>query len=147
MLMTIYVTLSNDWIVNSVRALGYTVLTANQTNTNEDADWKHHGFVESYLKGNNSSPAIIQAISNISSKLETLVFDKTTVVSLSLKSVGYIVDSKILEVEFVSNGSIYRYYNVPQQTYDELMSASSHGSYFYANIRTSFTYKKVYAGT
>ncbi len=49
--------------------------------------------------------------------------------SSDLKSVGYDVFNQIMEVEFLSGG-IYRYYNVPQSEYEELMTASSKGRYF-----------------
>ncbi len=144
--ITRYVTSSNDWVINAVRALGYTVLPATHTNTHDDADWKHHSFADSYLNGDVTGSVLTQGIQDIVGRLETLPFDRTALESSSLKSVGYLPESKILEAEFVSDGSIYRYYDVPQTTYDGLMAADSHGSYFYSNIRTSFTYKKVYDG-
>lgn len=144
--ITRYITLSNDWVINAVRILSFTVLPATHTNTHDDPDWKHHAFVGSYLNGNVTGSVLMQGIQDIVGKLETLPFDRTALESTSLKSVGYLPGSKILEAEFVGDGTIYRYYNVPQATYDGLMAADSHGSYFYSNIRTSFVYKKVYDG-
>ena len=49
--------------------------------------------------------------------------------SSNLKSVGYDPEAKTLEIEFL-NGGLYKYFNVPENIYNELMAASSHGSYF-----------------
>lgn len=60
--------------------------------------------------------------------------------SSDLLSVGY--ESNILYVSFRS-GSTYCYYDVPENIYHDLLSASSKGKYFHAHIRTSFVYKKI----
>ena len=62
--------------------------------------------------------------------------------SSNLRSVGYDSTTQTLEIEF-NNSGIYQYSNVPQSVYNELMSASSHGSYFSANIRNSYQYTKI----
>ncbi len=59
---------------------------------------------------------------------------RTTVNSSNLASVGYDPNSQVLEIEF-NTGRVYQYFDVPQQEYDGLMNANSHGSYFYHNIR------------
>lgn len=55
--------------------------------------------------------------------------NRTPVSSSNIRSIGYDVDARALEVEFL-NGGLYRYSGVPQSVYAGLMSASSHGSYF-----------------
>ena len=50
--------------------------------------------------------------------------------SSNLRSVGYDPETKTLEVEF-QNGSVYQYFNVPNNVYRELMAAPSHGRYFH----------------
>ncbi len=63
--------------------------------------------------------------------------------SSNLASVGYDPTSKVLEIEF-KTARIYEYYDVPQDEYDGLMVASSHGSYFYHNIRNGgYRYHKI----
>lgn len=57
-----------------------------------------------------------------------------TVNSSNLAAVGYDSNSQIMRVEF-NNGGIYEYYNVPQEKYEELIVASSVGSYFHHNIK------------
>ncbi len=41
------------------------------------------------------------------------------------------------------SGSVYQYFNVPEQVYRGLMAASSHGTYFGEYIRMSYQYKQV----
>lgn len=69
--------------------------------------------------------------------------ERQKVESSNLESVGYQAPSMILEIEF-KNGGIYQYFNVPESIFIDLMNASSHGSYFHANIRNGgFAYEKV----
>lgn len=67
---------------------------------------------------------------------------RTPVSSSNLASVGYDPQQHILEVEFLG-GAVYQYYNVPEQVYRSLMSASSHGGYFSAYIRNSYQYSQL----
>lgn len=62
--------------------------------------------------------------------------NRTPVDSSNLASVGYDAENKTLEVEF-NSGRLYEYYNVPKSEYNNLMNASSHGSYFNSNIRNA----------
>jgi len=62
--------------------------------------------------------------------------------SSNLKSVGYDSERRVLEVEFVG-GAVYQYDGVPPTVYAQLMSAASHGSYFSANIRNVYAFRKV----
>ncbi len=62
--------------------------------------------------------------------------------STNISSIGYESESRILEIEF-SSGGIYQYLNVPQVIYNELMSASSHGSYFHKYIKDKYRFLKI----
>lgn len=68
--------------------------------------------------------------------------ERQRVSSSNLASVGYDADSSVLEVEF-HGGEIYQYSGVPQEIYQRLMRASSHGSYFYRNIRDKYPTKRI----
>lgn len=57
--------------------------------------------------------------------------------SSNLASVGYDAESLVLEVEF-NNGRVYQYFDVPQGTYEELMSSSSKGGYLNKAIKKQF---------
>jgi hypothetical protein len=51
-----------------------------------------------------------------------------------LASVLYRPELRLLEVEFRS-GLFYQYFDVPQQSYNQLLIAESKGAYLNANIR------------
>jgi hypothetical protein len=62
--------------------------------------------------------------------------------SSDIASIGYDVQSKTLEVEFL-RGQIYQYFNVPENIYGEFVKATSHGTYFHKHIKNNFSYKRV----
>lgn len=62
--------------------------------------------------------------------------------SSNLASVGYDEATSVLEIEF-NHGGIYQYFDVPQQTYEELMGAESHGKYFSRHIKNVYEFGKV----
>jgi KTSC domain len=64
------------------------------------------------------------------------------VTSSSLASAGYDPASMTLEVEF-AGGTVYQYFEVPENTYNELMSAGSQGQFFHTQIKGSFRFAKV----
>ena len=68
--------------------------------------------------------------------------NRTTVSSSNLNSIGYDVKTRTLEIQF-NEGSIYQYYQVPQEIYAGLMKAESHGQYFSAVIRGAFQSSKI----
>ena len=67
---------------------------------------------------------------------------RQAVSSSNLRSVGYDSVSQTLEIEFHSGG-VYQYHGVPQSVYIALMNAQSLGSYFYHNIRDSYSTVRV----
>jgi hypothetical protein len=62
--------------------------------------------------------------------------------SSNLASVGYDANDQILEIEF-NHGGVYQYFDVPEDVYDELMNADSHGQYLAHNIKGAYRYSKV----
>jgi hypothetical protein len=64
------------------------------------------------------------------------------VTSSDIRSVGYDEELQVLEIEFHSGG-IYQYFAVPGSVYAELMSASSHGSYFHRHIKASYEWQRI----
>lgn len=64
------------------------------------------------------------------------------IVSSNLKTVGYDGYRHILEIEFKS-GSIYQYFDVPEEIYKQLFSVSSAGRFFHKYIGNTFRYKLV----
>jgi hypothetical protein len=67
---------------------------------------------------------------------------RENVTSSNIMSIGYDDSTNTLEIEFLTGG-IYEYYNIPIDTYNELMNASSIGSYFSRNIRNIFPTQRV----
>jgi hypothetical protein len=69
--------------------------------------------------------------------------NRIPVSSSNLASVGYDLESRILEVEFLDR-SVYQYLNVPSYIYSGLMSASSHGSYLDSHVKNAgYRYRRV----
>ena len=66
----------------------------------------------------------------------------TAVKSRDIAIVGYDAASSTLEIAF-RNGGVYRYNGVPQQEYQNLMAAPSHGTYFNQNIKDKYSCTKV----
>lgn len=64
------------------------------------------------------------------------------VISSNIQSIGYNVETMILEVEFNKNG-IYQYYNVPQHVFGSFMNAPSKGRFFIRHIRDVYVFKKI----
>lgn len=62
--------------------------------------------------------------------------------SSNLSYVTYYPESEVLVVGF-HGGGVYSYSSVPESTVEALLSASSKGSYFYYNIRNSFSWSKI----
>jgi len=62
--------------------------------------------------------------------------------SSNLKSIGYEEENQILEIEF-NHGGVYRYYGIPSNVHDALMSASSKGSYFSSYIKNVYRTQKL----
>ena len=68
--------------------------------------------------------------------------DRTSVSSSNIDSIGYDSSSQTLEVEF-NSGAIYQYYDVPEYIFDELLNASSVGSYLSQNVKNAYSYGQV----
>ena len=62
--------------------------------------------------------------------------------SSNVRSVGYDVQTKVLEVEF-KNGGVYQYKDVPQETYTGLMASNSKGQFLNANIKNDYVVTKL----
>ncbi len=66
--------------------------------------------------------------------------------SSALRSVGYDTKSRTLEIEFI-NGSVYDYYSVPPETYQELCEADSMGTFVNLYIKPHFECHEIYKRT
>lgn len=68
--------------------------------------------------------------------------ERTPVASSNIASIGFDAETETLEVEFKS-GLVYQYYNVPQFMHEQIVTASSVGAFFNANVRNAFACAKV----
>ena len=62
--------------------------------------------------------------------------------STPLIAIAYDLDRQFLQLEF-RDRTIYRYFNVPVDVYQGLVSASSKGGYFNRSIRGRFVHARV----
>ncbi len=75
-------------------------------------------------------------------------FHRVAVDSSLIKSAGYLpyaprLKTGIVEVEFNKDGGVYRYLEVPESEYRDMMKAKSVGKYFSACIRDIYSFEKV----
>ena len=63
--------------------------------------------------------------------------------SSNIKSIGYDVDNKVLEIEFNWGNALYHYFGVPAEVHAELMAAESHGKYLAKYIKGVYEYELV----
>jgi len=68
--------------------------------------------------------------------------ERTSVSSSNISSIGHDESSQTLEVEFLT-GAIYEYYGVPEHVYQELINASSVGSYFAHRIKNTYNFSRI----
>ncbi|PLR85579.1 KTSC domain-containing protein [Bacillus canaveralius] len=59
-----------------------------------------------------------------------------------MKSVGYEVETQIVEVEF-PDGNIYQYYPVPENIYKEFITADSLGTFLNKHIKTHYECRRI----
>jgi hypothetical protein len=94
----------------------------------------------------------LRALSRIITALSSLVrvpelaqnysVKRMPVESSVLLSIGFDSKNEVLEVEFIS-GAIYRYTDVPEKEYRDLMEAKSLGSYFNGHIKDDYRYTRI----
>lgn len=62
--------------------------------------------------------------------------------SSMIRSAGYETSSQTLEIAYV-NGTVYRYFDVPEAIFRNLLDAPSAGTYLSANVIDVFRFRKV----
>lgn len=68
--------------------------------------------------------------------------EREPVSSTIVTSIGYDERSALLEVEFAS-GAIYRYFDVPERVYRDLIAAASVGKAMTSEIIGKFQYSRI----
>ncbi|MGA2650955.1 MAG: KTSC domain-containing protein [Terracidiphilus sp.] len=67
--------------------------------------------------------------------------ERNNVASSNISSIGYDPQTSTLEVEFL-NGGIYQYYGVPENMYQQLMSAPSKGQFLNTYIKNQYAFSR-----
>ena len=67
---------------------------------------------------------------------------RQSVSSRNVKSIGYEINTSVLEVEF-KNGRVYQYFDVPVNVYNTFINASSIGKYLNSNIVGVYKYTEL----
>ncbi|MEA1905407.1 MAG: KTSC domain-containing protein [Euryarchaeota archaeon] len=67
---------------------------------------------------------------------------RETVSSSNISSIGHNISIQTLEIEF-NSGVVYQYSQVPENIYNWLMNASSHGRYFNHFIKNEYPTMRV----
>jgi hypothetical protein len=62
--------------------------------------------------------------------------------SSNIESIGYNAEEETVYVQFL-NGSIYTYKGVPKHEYNNLLEATSIGSYLHRNYKNVYPYEKL----
>lgn len=62
--------------------------------------------------------------------------------SSNITAIAYDEPSQKLFIQF-NNGSTYEYYQVPSETYEDLMRAESQGKFFNQYIKKRFDYNRI----
>jgi len=70
------------------------------------------------------------------------MMERYAVASSNIRSVGYDSQTQTLEVEFL-NGSIYQYYGVPENMYEQMMQQQSKGRFLNTYIKNQYPYSRV----
>ncbi len=68
---------------------------------------------------------------------------RENVESSMILSIGYESSTSTLEIEFKNGGSIWQYFSVPETLFHELISATSIGKFFLANIKNQYSESRV----
>lgn len=68
--------------------------------------------------------------------------ERSYVPSTNIASIGYDQPTETLEVEFL-NSTIYQYFNVPMNMYEQLMQAGSKGKFLNTYIKNAYPYSRV----
>ncbi len=63
--------------------------------------------------------------------------------STAIKSIGYNEDKKLLEIEILDTGRIYKYFDVPLEEYLDLLDAKSLGEYYNRVIKEKYEYREL----
>lgn len=136
-----YVNLKNDWVLNLV-GIAYPILESQYKNTSSDTDLIHHSFLNSYISGNNTRPALLSSIVNITDKLESLPYRRESVVpNMGIKEFAYSGISKVLDIQLAPKNTLYRFIKVSELDVQRLRSNIENDEAYTSNFCPIFINK------
>ena len=68
--------------------------------------------------------------------------ERFPVSSSAISEIRYDPDIQALEIQY-SNGGVYQYQGVPQDVFDQLMNASSKGTFINQQIKNSYVFVRL----
>jgi len=103
-----------------------------------------HALLDTYLGVPEVHAQVMQKVAQVAENLEPWALARQGVNSSAIASAGYNDFNELLDIAFTGSGSEYRYEHVPVSVYQSMLSASSVGTYFNANVRNNYSTRKVY---
>jgi len=86
----------------------------------------------------------LESFRDIDIKMEfNIIINRISVTSSHIRSIGYDLESKTLEIEFKS-GDSFLYYTIDEELHLDLMNAESKGKFYNRYIRGQFPSEKKY---
>lgn len=67
---------------------------------------------------------------------------RSPVASSAIETVDYNDEENVLEIEF-RHGGVYRYFDVPEDIFRDLLTAGSRGRYFQDHVRGEYNYRRL----
>lgn len=67
--------------------------------------------------------------------------------SSAIEGIGYDPERRWLEVRWLGQGRVYRYYGVPAEVYQDLWTAESVGAYMNEQVKPRYFYEPVAEGS
>ncbi len=96
------------------------------------------------MNASSASPTCVRQSALSSSHCRPLP-DRVPVQSRLLAAMAYDPNQAVLQLEF-HGGTVYQYFHVPCQTYQDLLQADSKGTYFNRYVRSVFRYARLHPG-
>jgi hypothetical protein len=100
----------------------------------DTSDPTAHALIDTYFGVPEVHAQITQKVAQVVEHLEPWALARQGVSSSAIASAGHNDFNELLDIEFTGGGSEYRYEGAPASVYQSMLSASSVGAYFNANI-------------
>ncbi len=140
--LRVHVNHEGDIVKVILDTLGLRTLSA--TTNAGTSDPTAHALIDTYFGVPEVHTQVTQKVAHVAENLEPWALTRQGVSSSAIASAGYNDFNELLDIEFTGSGSEYRYEDVPAPVYQSMLSASSVGTYFNANVRNNYSTRKIY---